>query len=46
MGIELGVIGDTYYRVILPGIGLPVHTTLRATCEGACKLLRRLVFDN
>ena len=37
VGIEPGVSGDTYYRVVLPESGVPVHTTLEETCEWACR---------
>jgi hypothetical protein len=39
VGIEPGVKGDTYYRVVLPDIGVPVHSTLEATCQHACQLV-------
>lgn len=42
VGIEPGTVGETYYRVVLPEIGLPVHTTLEATCEWACQLAANL----
>lgn len=40
VGIEPGVKGDTYYRLVLPNIGVPVHSTLQDTCEWACKLVK------
>ncbi len=39
VGIEEGVRGDTYYRVVLPDIGVPVHTTLAATCAWAAEMV-------
>jgi hypothetical protein len=36
VGIELGVLGDTYYRFVLPKIGVSIQTTLEATCQEAC----------
>jgi hypothetical protein len=38
VGIEPGVNGDTYYRIVLPRAGIPVHTTLEDTCKRACEL--------
>ncbi len=35
VGIEPGARGDIYYRVVLPDHGIPVHTTLEATCAYA-----------
>lgn len=39
VGIEPGVRGDTYYHVLLPEIGVPVHTTLQDTCAWARTLV-------
>jgi hypothetical protein len=39
VGIEPGVLGDTYYRVVLPDFGVAVHTGLEETCEYACSLI-------
>ncbi len=41
VGIEPGVTGDTYYRIVLPKFDIPVHTTLEATCARACELVKR-----
>jgi hypothetical protein len=41
VGIEQGVQGDTYYHVVLPNTGVPVHSTLQDTCEWACKLVKQ-----
>lgn len=38
VGIAPGVAGDTYYRIVLPKFGIPVHTTLAAICARACEL--------
>lgn len=38
VGIEPGVNGDTYYRIVLPRAGIPVHNTLEGTCKWACDL--------
>lgn len=40
VGIEPGVNGDTYYRIVLPRVGIPVHSTLEETCKRACELVR------
>lgn len=42
VGIEPDVKGDTYFRVTLPEHGIPVHTTLLATCKWACELAKKL----
>ncbi len=39
VGIEDGVVGDTYYRIVLTEIGVQVHSTLTDTCQRAIKLL-------
>jgi hypothetical protein len=39
VGIEPRVLGDTYYRVVLPDFGVAVHTGLEETCEYACSLI-------
>lgn len=41
VGIEPGVSGETYYRVLLAEINVPVHTTLQATCDWACQLVSK-----
>ncbi len=41
LGIEPGVSGETYYRVVLPEFGVPVHLTLEETCEWACQLVQK-----
>ncbi len=42
VGIEEGTAYDTYYRVVLPVAGIPVHTTLYETCQQAASLLQSL----
>jgi hypothetical protein len=42
VGIEPGVKGDTYFRIVLPEIGVPVHSTLQSTCEWACTLAKKV----
>lgn len=42
VGIEPGVKGATYFRIALPKVGVPVHSTLRATCEWACALAKKV----
>lgn len=39
VGIEAGVQGGTYYRVLLPQIGVPIHATLHETCTHAARLV-------
>lgn len=39
VGIEPGVKGDMYYRVVLPKYGLPVFDTLEETCQAANKIV-------
>lgn len=41
VGIEPGVTGETYFRILLPDLGIPVHSTLSATCEWACMLAKK-----
>ncbi len=38
VGVEPGVNGENYFRTALPASGIPVHSSLEATCEWACQL--------
>lgn len=40
VGIERGVKGDNYYRIVLPKHGIPVYTSLEETCQAAKNLLK------
>jgi hypothetical protein len=42
VGVEPGVKGETYFRITLPKINVPVHSTLQATCASAYELVKKV----